>query len=154
MSANSSIRDRVRNLTFKHDLERIDAKTREAIRRYSNQSAAAVTQRLAELDREWPVERALMTGVGFFVWLGLVLGTFVKRRLYMVSALAGAVILVYAFIGWAPPVMILRRLGVRTRGEIDQERNTLKALRGDFDAVSEGQPDPETRIDRALQAAS
>lgn len=31
---------------------------------------------------------------------------------------------------------VFRRLGVRTSGEIDQERYALKALRGDFDRVS------------------
>jgi hypothetical protein len=146
--------DRVRRLTFNHDLERIDASTREAIRHYSNQGQAAITRRLAELDREWPVDRALMTGAGFFVWLGLLLGTTVKRRLYGVSAVAGAILLVYAFLGWAPPVLMLRRFGVRTRGEIDLERIALKVLRGDFENIPKGESDQETRINEAMKAAS
>lgn len=35
--------------------------------------------------------------------------------------------------GWAPPVPILRTIGVRTLQEIDHEKYALKALRGDFD---------------------
>ncbi len=146
--------DRIRRFTFKQDLEKIDGKTRDAINQYSNQGREALTGRLAELDREWPVDRALITGAGFFVWLGLILGTNVNRRLYRISAVAGGFILLFAFLGWAPPVLILRRLGVRTRGEINQERIALKVLRGDFDKISEGEPNQETRINRAMQAAS
>jgi hypothetical protein len=38
--------------------------------------------------------------------------------------------------GWCPPVPILRRLGFRTSYEIEEERQALKALRGDFEGVS------------------
>jgi hypothetical protein len=38
----------------------------------------------------------------------------------------------HAVQGWCPPLPVLRRLGVRTRKEIDRERYALKALRGDF----------------------
>ena len=34
--------------------------------------------------------------------------------------------------GWCPPVPVLRRFGVRTGREIEQERYALKILRGDF----------------------
>jgi len=36
--------------------------------------------------------------------------------------------------GWCPPIPVFRRMGVRTRREINRERYALKALRGDFDA--------------------
>ena len=36
----------------------------------------------------------------------------------------------------------------------NQERIALKALRGDFENVSEGEADQETRIERAMKAAS
>jgi hypothetical protein len=98
--------DPVRRLSFRQDLERIDAGTRSSIRRYAGQDPAAISRRIAELDREWPIDRALMAGAGFWVWLGLILGTTVKRRLYAIPAVAGAVLLIYAFAGWAPPVLI------------------------------------------------
>ncbi|HKP98401.1 MAG TPA: DUF2892 domain-containing protein [Fibrobacteria bacterium] len=147
-------RDRVRRLTFRRDLERIDSRTRDSIQRHADQGKDAITLRLAELDREWPVDRALMAGAGSFVWLGLILGTTAKRRLYGISAAAGAVLLAYAFFGWAPPVLILRRLGFRTRNEINLERIALKVLRGDFDAIREEVPDRETKIDRAMHAGA
>jgi hypothetical protein len=34
--------------------------------------------------------------------------------------------------GWDPPIPLLRRLGVRTRSEIDREIYALKVARGDF----------------------
>lgn len=146
-------RDRVRRLTFKLDLERIDAKTLEAIRHSSHQGRSAISQRLVEIDREWPVDRALMTGASFIVGLGVILGATVTRKLHAVSALAGAGLLIYAFFGWVPPVLILRRLGIRTQREINLERTALKALRGDFENLSTEQPNQETRINRALKAA-
>jgi hypothetical protein len=146
--------DRIRRLTFKQDLERIDNRTRDTIREYAGRDKAAISRRLTELDSEWPVERALMAGAGFFVWLGLALGATVNRRLRAVSVAAGAMLLIFALFGWAPPVLIMRRLGLRTRREIDGERIALKILRGDFDGLGEGQPDQEARIERAMKAAS
>jgi hypothetical protein len=147
-------RDRVRRMTFKRDLERIDEKTHDSIRYYSDLGPKAISRRLTELDKEWAVDRALMTGAGFMVLMGLILGTTVRRRLYVISAVAAAITLVYAVFGWAPPVLLFRRLGFRTRSEIDQERIALKALRGDFDQFSEEETDRETRINQAMKAAS
>jgi hypothetical protein len=146
--------DRVRRFTFKQDLERIDTDTRSSIRRHAGQDPAAISRRIAELDREWPIDRALMAGAGFWVWLGLILGATVRRRLYAIPAVAGAVLLVYAFAGWAPPILILRRLGFRTRSEIDLERSALKALRGDFTDVFAGNPGIEAKAGRAIEAAA
>lgn len=147
-------RDRVRRMTFKRDLERIDEKTHDSIRYHTDLGNEAISRRLSELDTEWAVDRALMIGAGFFVWLGLILGTAFKARLYVISAVAATITLVYAAFGWAPPVLFLRRLGFRTRGEIDQERFALKALRGDFDQFSQKESDRATRIDQAMKAAS
>jgi hypothetical protein len=44
----------------------------------------------------------------------------------------GGFLLKHAVSGWCPPVPLLRRLGVRTRSELDREKFALKALRGDF----------------------
>lgn len=145
--------DRIRRLTFKSDLDRIDKGIRDSVRMHANRDQSAISRRLEELDREWPVERALMAGAGTFVWLGLILGGIVKRRLTAISAVAGAMLILFAIFGWVPPVLFIRRFGFRTRGEIDSERIALKILRGDFHGVDEGQPDPETRAERALKAS-
>jgi hypothetical protein len=54
-------------------------------------------------------------------------------------------LLQHAVQGWCPPLALLRRLGVRTRREIDAEKYALKALRGDFDGGGD-------RVERVLRA--
>jgi hypothetical protein len=58
----------------------------------------------------------------------------------------------HAVQGWCPPVPVFRRLGVRTREEIDRERYALKALRGDFDGFGKVIEDPRARAEAALDA--
>ena len=47
----------------------------------------------------------------------------------------------------------MRRLGVRTRKEIDREKYALKALRGDFADVAREQARDATGAEQLLQAA-
>jgi hypothetical protein len=42
----------------------------------------------------------------------------------------------HAVQGWCPPVPVLRKMGIRTRSEIDREKFALKVLRGDFQDVA------------------
>ena len=51
------------------------------------------------------------------------------------------------------PFEVFRRLGARTRGEIDAERTAIKALRGDFDGLSEDSAAPHQATEGALKAA-
>ena len=55
----------------------------------------------------------------------------------------------HAVQGWCPPVPVLRRLGVRTREEIDREKYALKVLRGDFEKSES--PSSETAL-KAVEA--
>jgi hypothetical protein len=48
--------------------------------------------------------------------------------------------------GW-PTIPLLRRLGIRTREEMDRERYALKALAGDFESVARG----SSNIERAFR---
>jgi hypothetical protein len=49
--------------------------------------------------------------------------------------MAGGFLIQQALRGDCPPYQLLRRLGFRTRQEIERERYALKALRGDFDRI-------------------
>jgi hypothetical protein len=60
-------------------------------------------------------------------------------------------LLQHALQGWCPPLPVLRRLGVRTADEINQERYALKALRGDF---AQADLHDEPALDQAIGAAS
>lgn len=120
---------------------------------YYAQHLEEIDSRLDELDREWDVERLLETNAGAFSLVGLALGT-MNRKWFLLSGLVGAFLVQHAVQGWCPPVPIIRRLGVRTTREINHERFALKALRGDFDNIRmEGEPNPEARARRAIQAA-
>lgn len=48
---------------------------------------------------------------------------------------------------------VIRRLGVRTRKEIEVERTALKALRGDFRDLTFDGDDPAAAARAALEAA-
>ena len=90
-----------------------------------------IDRRLRQLDSEWDIERLLEANAATVSLVGLLTGW---HRLSMVVA---AFLLQHAVQGWCPPVPLFRRLGVRTAREIELERIALKALRGDFDHVSD-----------------
>ena len=55
-----------------------------------------------------------------------------KRRWLAAPAVVTAFLFQHAIQGWCPPIVLFRRIGIRTRREIDAEKYALKALRGDF----------------------
>lgn len=127
--------ERVRRHTSPRTNERIDRTISETIRAYGTKTDGAITRRLDELEREWDIERTLQTNAASLALLGLALGTAANRRWLMLSGGVLGFLLLHGVQGWCPPLPLLRRLGVRTRGEIDRERFALKFLRGDFDFV-------------------
>ena len=112
--------------------ERIFNQTQKNVEQFCGTDQETLARRLEELDREWDFERAIQTGASLQILLGLTLGTFVNRKWYAWSAVVGGFLLLFALAGWAPPLPILRRLGFRTQAEIEQERDALRVLRGDF----------------------
>ena len=132
----------------------------EAIRRHTHENVAgavaggpeAIDRRLEELDREWDIERTLEANAATVALVGLGLGTFVDRRFYLLPAAVAGFLLQHAVQGWCPPMPVFRRLGVRTASEIEEERYALKALRGDFRGVSDGDGHDTALVGKALQA--
>jgi hypothetical protein len=145
-------RDRVRENTPAEINARIDAKTEADVRAYAARSLPTITARIAELDREWDVERVLETNAAALALTGLGLGITRDRRWLLMPGIVLPFLLQHALQGWCPPIEVIRRLGVRTRREIDGERVALKALRGDFDLVGSGSA-PQERAGLALSAA-
>jgi len=130
--------------------ERIRRRTEQNVARVAAQGREAIERRLAELDREWDIERALEANAATVVLVGCGLGALVHRRFFALPAVAAGFLLQHALQGWCPPLPIFRRRGVRTPAEIAEERHALKAARGDFgDLMSEsgGRPDASRLIE-------
>ncbi|MBN8418692.1 MAG: hypothetical protein J0L73_07255 [Verrucomicrobia bacterium] len=93
---------------------------------------AAIDRRLQELNHEWDIERSLETGAASLSLTTLTLAATVDRRWAGVTAAVAAFLLLHALQGWCPPLVVFRRLGVRTAHEINVERLALRLLRDDF----------------------
>jgi hypothetical protein len=112
--------------------DRIQARTLHDVSRYIGADPVFIDERLRELEREWNVERTLEANAASLTLLGLGLGLTVNRKFLLLPVLAAAFLLEHALQGWCPPVSVLRRLGIRTAAEIQEEIIALRILRGDF----------------------
>jgi hypothetical protein len=120
--------------------EEIRQQTEANVRRVARAGRPAIDRRLAELDREWDIERYLETMAPTFTLAGTILGLTVNKRWFVVPLVVQGFFLLHALQGWCPPIPVLRRLGVRTMREINEERMALLAIRGDFHNVSPADP--------------
>lgn len=120
--------DRVRRSTAMESNQQIDRETDRNIKRYSNMDRSAIQRRIETLDREWDVERMLEVNASTLALTGLVMGLTVNRKWFALPGVVLPFLLQHGLQGWCPPLPILRRFGVRTRGEIDREKYALKAV--------------------------
>jgi hypothetical protein len=128
--------DRVRRSTAPKVNRQIDETIRETVGRYASASETTLSQRIGAIEQEWDIERVLEANAATVVLAGVLSAACGHRRgLFLVGTVA-SFLLLHAAKGWCPPVPVLRRLGVRTRREIERERFVLKYLRGDFADIS------------------
>ena len=123
--------DRVPQATDEELNERIRRQTEASIARHAG-SREDIERRLAELDREWDIERTLEANAASISLVGIALAAIVSRRFLILPAAVAGFLLQHALQGWCPPLPLFRRLGIRTQAEIEEERHALKALRGDY----------------------
>lgn len=123
--------DPTRNLTPEHVNRTIDDATRNAIDT-AGDSPEAIHTRLAQLDHEWHLDRALMA---LFSVLGSFTASRAMKKLRTTGRFGGfgllfwvqmGFLLHHSIRGWCPPVAVLRRLGFRTAREISAERVALE----------------------------
>lgn len=132
--------DRVRRRTAPDVLAEIDRRTATRVMRVARGGHDAIAARIEELDREWDLDR-------WFVVLFTVGSALVEQRgrhggvwrlLFRAQQLMA---LGYGLFGWAPPVSLLRRVGIRTQKEIDAERavlvELLRLMEADLDEAEE-----------------
>jgi hypothetical protein len=131
------VADRVRDHS-PHYINRRIAKTIDmTVQHCIRQGREAIVERLSELDREWDIDRVLMANVSIAGGVSYALGLqrFVRRPLfglgrrrtrllYVLGAQLGFLLL-HATVGWCPPLVFWRRMGVRTKSEIELERRLL-----------------------------
>lgn len=117
--------DRVRRVSSEAANSEIDRRTEMRIGRYISEGPQSMRRRIAELDEEWDVERMLQVNGSSLALSGLVLGLTVNRKWFALPAVMLPFLLQYGLQGWCPPLPLLRRMGVRTRGEIDREKYAL-----------------------------
>lgn len=145
--------DRVRKHSPQSANERIDRATQRRILRAGGESDAALSRRLEQLDAEWDMERVLETNASALALGGVILGLLVNKKFFAIPCFVLPFLLLHALQGWCPPVPMFRSRGVRTRKEIDTEKFTVKALRGDFADVK-AERDPNQRARAAWWAAN
>lgn len=113
----------------------------------SGDKSALITRRLQEMNGEWDVERTLQTNFATLSLVGLGLATQVNKKWFVIALGVPAFMVQHALQGWCPPLPVLRKLGLRSVREINDERFALKAMRGDFDEAA------QTRsVDAIIQA--
>jgi hypothetical protein len=125
--------DHVRESTPSHVVAELDRDLEARVAAYRAAPPQAVDDRIAELEREWDIERTLTLNASTLALSGLVLSRVHRRAWLWLPASVLTFLAQHAIQGWCPPIEVFRRLGVRTRTEIEAERHALKALRGDYD---------------------
>ncbi|REE03248.1 DUF2892 domain-containing protein [Citricoccus nitrophenolicus] len=140
--------DPVRAVTPQGTQTGLDRQISQRVESYAEASAAELSARIDELEREWDIERVLELNASSLALVGTVLGTTVSRKWLLLPGTVLPFLFQHAVQGWCPPVVLFRRLGVRTRKEIELEKYTLKALRGDFAPPTEG-PDAGEEVGAA-----
>lgn len=129
------MQERVRKNTADKVNRTIDDKIKESISHYATLGESTITKRIKQLEKEWDTERALEVNMPIVALIGLALGVFVSKWWFVFPTIVLLFFLQHAIQGWCPPLPIFRKLGYRTKEEINKEKYALKQLRGDFDQV-------------------
>ena len=148
-------RDHSRNATSEKINEEIDKKTETNLLKYKNNlQAEEIEKRIVALEKEWDIDRTLMANASTVSLAGVVLGATVSKKWFILPGVVASFLLLHAVQGWCPPLPIFRKLGYRTRKEIDTEKYALKALRGDFALLDRTESVSDAiLVERALHAA-
>lgn len=142
--------DRIRANTSEEINRRIDRYTEDNIRYYASQNEAAITERIDELENEWDVDRLVQASVSGVSLMSIFMGVIGSKKWWLIATAAVGFLGNHAVSGWCPTAALCRRLGFRTRQEIDREKYALKALRGDFDDIGKHEA---SKIDERIMSA-
>ncbi len=116
--------DRVRALTSRKINYKIDMKTKQKINEAKALGPRAVQARLQQLDREWDINKLFMVNFSIIVFTELLLAR-KNRKWLWVPIVQTPFLFMQAALGWSPPSLWFRLLGIRTSKEIQAEREAL-----------------------------
>lgn len=119
--------DRIRLHTDSLVNQTIDAKIEASIERLRGAHPEEIRCRLNQLEKEWDVDQVMQGKTALLVNLGLSVGR-KDRRAYWIAGIGFASLLSHALTGWSPSLPLLRRMGLRSRREIDREKFALLSM--------------------------
>lgn len=131
-------------------LREADRPTARNVRFYATHSTELLNQRLKQLESEVSIESVIHRNGSILTIAGLVLFLILRRRWWILPLTMATLQLQFSSTNRGPLVTFLRRRGFRSQREIEAEKLSLRALRGDFSAVSELQ-DPIARARKCLE---
>lgn len=111
-----------------HTIARLDS--------YKHSSNQVLTDKIEKLNSEWDTERFLEANAASIVMVSTLLGLKHSKYWFLITGAVGLFLLQHALQGWCPPVPFIRKRGMRTSEEINNERIALKILRKDFSEVN------------------
>jgi hypothetical protein len=95
-----------------------------------------IDERIDGLKREPDIEQTLEANASILGLFGMFMALIVRSRLFiLLPIVAFALLLQHSLRGWSAPDMLLRRLGFRTKEEIQLELYGLRMLKGDFNTI-------------------
>lgn len=153
-SWNQTSTDEVRSHAPEGVNKRIDERVERCVRHMAEQERPEISRYLEHLEREWDLNRAVTVVGSALAVVGLWLARRDGGRWRILGGVAAGLMLQHGLLGFGPLAELVRAVaGVRTRKEIDLEKNALKALRGDFERIPKADGGPLARANAALVAA-
>lgn len=146
--------DPVRRYTAQEMLEQIENQIQHNIEFYGAQPPHVLSERIEELRREWSMERYLQTNVATMGFATAFLALIGSKKWAVLTCTALGFFLFHSLRGFDPPIPLLRRMGVRTRSEIDRELYALKLIRGDFNRLPDTKPAEKIPSQQILQTVN
>ena len=120
--------DIVRNNTAERINAEIDRQTAANLAHFGSQSETVIRARMEQLDKEWDIERTLELNAATIAFAGVLLSATMGKKWLLLPAIVTGFLAQHAIQGWCPPLPVFRYFGIRTRKEIDQEKQALQEI--------------------------
>jgi hypothetical protein len=122
--------ERETDITLEHSTP-VEKQIQDQVNHYYHDQEE-IDLRLMELDNEMDLETYLQTQNAALTIAGVILGLTSDKKWLVVPLISSLVVITNIVKGSNKPFGYFRKMGFRTRAEIEKERYALKAIRGDF----------------------